>query len=78
MASGQGSIPDNEFRLANRCVAMVSQWQQLPVVDGYKKALRNMRNYEEQAKILGTQYPVMVGLLVMEKELRKELSIPNI
>jgi hypothetical protein len=30
-----------------------------------------MRNYEEQAKMLGTQFPVMIGLLVMEKELRK-------
>jgi hypothetical protein len=30
MSSGKGAIPDEEFRLANRCVAIVSQWQQLP------------------------------------------------
>ena len=65
MSSGKGAIPDEEFRLANRCVAIVSQWQQLPIIDGYKKALRNMRNYEEQAKMLGTQFPVIIGLLAM-------------
>jgi len=56
--------------LANRCVAIVSQWQQFPIVDAYAKVQKNMKSYLPQAKMLGAQYPVMIGLLVMEKELR--------
>lgn len=65
-----GIIPVNELKFANRCVAIVSQWHQFPIVDGYMKAQRNMASYVPQAKMLGAQYPVMIGLLVMEKELR--------
>jgi hypothetical protein len=65
-----GFIPTNELKLANRCVAIVSQWQQFPIVDAYAKVQKNMKNYLPQAKMLGAQYPVMIGLLVMEKELK--------
>ena len=68
---GLGIIPNAEFKLANRCVAIVTQLQQFPLVDTFVKAQSNMKFYLQRARMLATQYPVLIGLLVMEKELQQ-------
>jgi len=64
-------MKDEEFRLANKCVAIVSQWQRFPNVDNYAKVQMNMKGYLKQAQMLGSQYPVMIGLMILEKELQE-------
>ena len=64
-------IKDDEFRLANRCIAIVTQRQRFPNVDNYAKMQMNMKGYRHQAQMLGSQYPVMIGLMILERELRE-------
>ena len=64
-------MKDDEFRLANRCVAIVSQWQRFPNIDNYAKMQMNMKGYLYKAQMLGSQYPVMIGLMILERELQE-------
>ena len=64
-------IKDDEFCLANRCVAIVTQWQRFPNVDNYAKMQMNMKGYRHQAQMLGSQYSVMIGLMILERELQE-------
>ncbi len=64
-------MKDEKFRLANKCVAIVSQWQRFPNVNNYAKVQMNMKGYLKQAQMLGSQYPVMIGLMILEKELQE-------
>jgi len=68
---GRGRIPDKEFRLANKCVAMVTQLQQFPGIDEYEKEVTRSSKFAMQATMLGSQHPTMIALMIMDKELTK-------